>query len=191
MNEMRFQDQVVVITGAARGQGRSHALAFAREGTHLVICDTSRTYASVPYALGTQEELAQVAQEIEAMGRRVLAMDADVTDLHAMSHLVDTAHHQFGAIDIVVANAGLYSFGSTWELTEQQWDETLAVDLKGVWLTCKVILLANPRTYAIKAANFDVRVLARGSPCDHARNRTTLIAVAITKCWRCVFRIPQ
>ncbi len=140
MNEMRFHDQVVFITGAARGQGRSHALAFAREGAHLILCDTSRTYASVPYALGTQDELAQVAREIEAMGRRVLAMHADVTDLHAMSYLADIAHQQFGSIDIVVANAGLYSFGSTWDLTEQQWDETLAVDLKGVWLTCKVTI---------------------------------------------------
>ncbi len=140
MNEMRFQDQVVFITGAARGQGRAHALAFAREGAHLVICDTSQTYASVPYALGSQDELAQVVRDIEMMGRRVIALDADVTDMHAMNQLVNMALHQFGPIDIVVANAGLYSFGSTWELTEQQWDETLAVVLKGVWLTCKAAI---------------------------------------------------
>jgi len=137
---MRFHNQVVLITGAARGQGRAHALAFAREGAHLVLCDTLRQYASVPYALSSPEELAQVAHEIKAMGQRVIATHADVTDLDEMQQLVDTALAQVGPIDIAVANAGLYSFGPTWELTEQQWDETLAVALKGVWITCKVVI---------------------------------------------------
>lgn len=137
---MRFHDQVVLITGAARGQGRAHALAFAREGAHLVLCDTLRQYASVPYALSSPEELAQVAYEIKAMGQRVIAVHADVTDLDEMQQLADMALAQVGPIDIAVANAGLYSFGSTWELTEQQWDETLAVALKGVWITCKVVI---------------------------------------------------
>jgi SDR family mycofactocin-dependent oxidoreductase len=137
---MRFCDQVVLITGAARGQGRAHALAFAREGAHLVICDTPRQYASVPYALSSPEDLVQVAREIEDIGQHVIAVPADVTDLDAMQQLVDRAIEQFGHLDIVIANAGLYSFGSTWELTEQQWDETLAVVLKGVWITCKVVI---------------------------------------------------
>ena len=128
------------MTGAARGQGRAHALAFAREGAHLVLCDTLRQYASVPYLLSAPEELAQVAHDIEAMGRQVVAMHADVTDLKAMQQLADMALAQVGPIDIAVANAGLYSFGPTWELTEQQWDETLAVVLKGVWITCKVVI---------------------------------------------------
>src|SRR5260370_35400904 len=137
---MRFHNQVVLITGAARGQGRAHALAFAREGAHLVLCDTLRQYASVPYALSSPEELAKVANEIKAMGQRVIAMHADVTDLDEMQQLADMAQGQVGPIDIAVANAGLYSFGPTWELTEQQWDETLAVALKGVWITCKIVI---------------------------------------------------
>ncbi len=137
---MRFRDQVVLITGAARGQGRAHALAFAREGANLVLCDTRRHYASVPYALGSAEELDKTASEIEALGRRVIAEHADVTDLDAMQQLVTKALEELGPIDIVIANAGLYSFGPTWELTEQQWDETLAVVLKGVWITCKVAI---------------------------------------------------
>lgn len=116
------------------------ALAFAREGAHLVLCDTTRTYPSVPYPLSTAEELAQIAREIEALGRSVVAMDADVTDLHAMQMLADMALAQIGLVDIAVANAGLYSFGPTWELTEEQWDETLAVALKGTWITCKVVI---------------------------------------------------
>jgi len=131
---------VVLVTGAARGQGRTHALAFAREGAKLVICDTPREYASVPYALSSPEELAQVAQDIEAMGCQVVALQADVTDESAMQELASVAQEQLGSIDIAVANAGLYSFGPTWELTEQQWDETVSVVLKGVWLTCKAVI---------------------------------------------------
>lgn len=137
---MRFQNQVVFITGAARGQGRAHALAFAREGAHLVLCDTPNHYASVPYALASQEELAQVIKEVESLGGRVLALHTDVSDLNAMQQLVERSLQQLGPIDIVVANAGLYSFGPAWELTEQQWDETLAVVLKGVWVTCRVAI---------------------------------------------------
>jgi len=137
---MRFRDQVVLITGAARGQGRAHALAFAREGAHLVLCDTPRHYGSVPYALSTAEELAQVAHEIESLGRQTITLQADVIDLSAMQQLADTAQKRLGPIDIAVANAGLYSFGLTWELSELQWDETLAVVLKGVWITCKVVI---------------------------------------------------
>jgi len=137
---MRFRDQVVLITGAARGQGRAHALAFAREGAHLVLCDTPRHYGSVPYALSTAEELAQVAHEIESLGRQTITQQADVIDLSAMQQLADTAQKRLGPIDIAVANAGLYSFGLTWELSELQWDETLAVVLKGVWITCKVVI---------------------------------------------------
>src|SRR5260370_5290873 len=137
---MRFRDQVVLVTGAARGQGRAHALAFAHEGAHLVLCDTPRHYGSVPYALSTADELAQVAREIELMGRQVIALHADVTDLSAMQQLADTAQRRLGPIDIAGANAGLYSFGLAWELSELQWDETLAVVLKGVWITCKVVI---------------------------------------------------
>lgn len=136
----RFRDQVVLVTGAGRGQGRAHALAFAREGAHLVLCDTPRHYLSVPYTLSPPEALEQVASEIEAIGRQAMTLLADVTDLPAMQRLAETAQQQLGPIDIAVANAGLYSFGRTWELSERQWDETLAVVLKGAWITCKVVI---------------------------------------------------
>ena len=137
---MRFFNQVVFITGAARGQGRAHALAFAREGAHLVLCDTIRHYDSVPYALSAADELKEVAYEIERLGQRVMARHVDVTDLAGMQQYVEEAREHIGPIDIAIANAGLYSFGPTWELTEQQWDETCAVVLKGTWITCKVVI---------------------------------------------------
>jgi (+)-trans-carveol dehydrogenase len=136
----RFQDRTIFITGAARGMGRAHALAFAREGARLVLCDACRQYKTVPYPLPQPEELASLATEIDHMGRPVLAAQVDVTDLAAMQALVEQAQYELGPIDIVVANAGLYSFAPSWELTEEQWDETVNVDLKGVWVTCKVCI---------------------------------------------------
>lgn len=136
----RFQDRTVFITGAAHGMGRSHALAFAREGARLVLCDACRQYETIPYPLATPEELASLASEIEALGRPVIAEQVDVTDLAAMQALANRARTELGPIDIVVANAGVYSFAPSWELTEAQWDETVNVCLKGVWVTCKVAI---------------------------------------------------
>src|SRR5712691_5552020 len=136
----RFQDRIVFITGAARGMGRAHALAFAREGARLVLCDACRQYSTVPYPLAQPEELASVAQEIEQMGCLVIASQTDVTQLAAMQELAERAQRELGPIDIVVANAGLYSFAPSWEMSEEQWDETVNVDLKGVWITCKVCI---------------------------------------------------
>ncbi len=136
---LRFQDRVVFITGAARGMGRAHALAFAREGARLVLCDACRQYGSVPYPLARPEELVSVA-EIERIGRPVIAAQVDVTDLAGMQELAGRAEREFGPIDVVVANAGLYSFASSWEMSEEQWDETVDVCLKGVWITCKVCI---------------------------------------------------
>lgn len=137
---MRFRDKVVFITGAARGQGRAHALAFAQEGANLVLCDTLKMYRSVPYSLSEPDELLEVARHIEEMGHSVLAMHVDVLDAPAMQRMIQRAEEQIGTIDIVVANAGLYSFGLTWELTEEQWDDTVNVILKGAWLTCKSVI---------------------------------------------------
>jgi (+)-trans-carveol dehydrogenase len=136
----RFQDRTVFITGAAHGMGRAHALAFAREGARLVICDACHQYSTVPYQLARPEELASLASEIEGMGRPVLAAEVSVTDLVSMQALVEQALQKFNSIDILVANAGLYSFAPSWELTEEQWDETVNVDLKGVWISCKVCI---------------------------------------------------
>ena len=138
----RFSEQVVFITGAAHGMGRAHALAFAREGAKLVLCDACRQYTTVPYPMAQPEELASLATEIAEMGRPVIAKQVDVTNLAAMQALQEQARQELGPIDIVVANAGLYSFAPSWELSEEQWDETVNVDLKGVWITCKVCIPA-------------------------------------------------
>ncbi len=139
-NPKRFEGQVVFITGAAHGMGRAHALAFARAGANLVLCDACRQYSTVPYPLAQPQELEALVTEIEQLGVAVVAAQVDVTQLVAMQNLVEQAEGTLGPIDIVVANAGLYSFAPSWELSEQQWDETINVDLKGVWVTCKVCI---------------------------------------------------
>lgn len=136
----RFRDRVVFITGAARGQGRAHALAFAREGAQLVLCDACRQYSTVPYPLAQPAQLDELTSELRDMGTRVLSAQVDVTDLASMQELAERAQRELGAIDIVVANAGLYSFAPSWELSEEQWDETVNVCLKGVWIACKVAI---------------------------------------------------
>lgn len=136
----RFQDRTVFITGAAHGMGRSHALAFAHEGARLVLCDACRQYETIPYPLAKPEELASLKDDIEALGCSVIAEQVDVTNLSAMQALVERARTELGPVDIVVANAGVYSFAPSWELTEAQWDETINVCLKGVWITCKVAI---------------------------------------------------
>ena len=136
----RFRDKVVLITGAARGMGRSHVLAFAREGAKLAICDVGRQYETVPYPLSQPEELTVLANEIEQMGNPVVAEQVDVTNLQEMQAFAERTQSELGSVDIVVANAGLYSFAMSWELSEEQWDETVNVDLKGVWITCKVCI---------------------------------------------------
>ena len=136
----RYRGRVVFITGAARGMGRAHALAFAAEGASLVLCDACRQYSTVPYPLAQPEDLAALVTELEQMGCRVIAAQVDVTHLRAMQELVERAQRELGPIDIVVANAGLYSFATSWEMSEEQWDETVNVDLKGVWITCKVCI---------------------------------------------------
>lgn len=136
----RFQDQTVFVTGAARGMGRSHALAFAREGARLVVCDACQQYDTVPYPLARPQELASLVHEIEQIGVPIIAEQVDVTNLAAMRVLIERSQHELGPIDIVVANAGLYSFAPSWELSEEQWDRTVNVCLKGVWITCKVCI---------------------------------------------------
>src|SRR6266487_564332 len=136
----RFQNRTVFITGAAHGMGRAHAFAFAHEGACLVLCDACRQYNTVPYPLAQPEELASLASEIKQMGLPVLAAQVDVTDLPSMQALAEQAQRELGPIDIVVANAGLYSFAPSWELTEEQWDQTVNIDLKGAWITCKVCI---------------------------------------------------
>lgn len=133
--------KVVLVTGAARGQGRSHAVAFAREGADIAFCDIAAQLPTVPYPLASVEDLDVTRDMIETLGRRCVARVTDVSRSAEMQEFVDQVLHAFGRIDVLIANAGIFSGGGpAWELTEDQWDEAIAVDLKGVWLSCKFVI---------------------------------------------------
>jgi SDR family mycofactocin-dependent oxidoreductase len=132
--------KVAIITGGARGQGRAHALALARAGADLVVCDIATQLPTVPYALATPEDLEETRRQVEALGRRCLAVRADVRDGEAMRALAAQALEALGRVDILIANAGIESFGRAWELSDAQWDEMIGVNLTGVWQSCKAAI---------------------------------------------------
>jgi NAD(P)-dependent dehydrogenase (short-subunit alcohol dehydrogenase family) len=134
-----FTGQVVLVTGGARSQGRAHALSFARAGATVVVADLCHDLASVPWPLGTEEELQQVVREIEKYDVRALPVKCDVRDAAQVKAMVDKAIGEFGKIDILINNAGIYPFNSVFDLTEDAWDETIDTDLKGVFLCSKYV----------------------------------------------------
>lgn len=137
----RVEGKVALVTGAARGQGRSHALRLAQEGADIIAVDVCTSLPGVPYAGPTEADLEQTAKEIEALGRRVVARVVDVRDFAALKAAVDDGVAELGRLDVVSANAGVFTFGSpAQDFTEEEWDVTVDTNLKGVWLTVKAAL---------------------------------------------------
>ena len=136
----RVEGRVAFITGAARGQGRSHAIRLAQEGADIIAVDLSAQVDSVPYAMATPEDLAQTVKEVVALGRRIVATQADVRDYDAIKATVDDGVAQLGRLDIVNANAGIVSFGRLHELPEQTWRDMIDINLTGVWHAAKAAI---------------------------------------------------
>lgn len=134
------EGRVALVTGAARGQGRAHAVALAAEGADVVVTDLCADIASVPYGLGTEAELAETVALVEATGRRCLSMTADTRDSDAMGLVVDAAIDTFGTIDICVANAGVTGYGRFHELDDETWNDMIDVDLTGTFKTIRAVL---------------------------------------------------
>jgi SDR family mycofactocin-dependent oxidoreductase len=137
----RVEGKVALITGAARGQGRAHAVRLAEEGADIIALDNCRDVETVPYPGATEDDLTQTVKLVEATDRRILPVVADVRDLPALEAAVRQAVATFGGIDIVIANAGIATFGATpgsaLELDERAWQTMLDVNLTGVWKTVK------------------------------------------------------
>jgi SDR family mycofactocin-dependent oxidoreductase len=131
--------KTALVTGAARGQGRAHALTLARNGADVIAIDIADQIATTPYQLATMNDLRVTAKEIESLGRRVLAIQADVRSQEELDDAVARGLAEFGGIDIVIANAGILGVGSFWELTEDQWSDVVDTDLSGVWRTAKAV----------------------------------------------------
>jgi SDR family mycofactocin-dependent oxidoreductase len=136
----RVEGKVAFITGAARGQGRSHAITLAREGADIIAVDLCAQVGTVPYPMATPEDLAQTVKEVEAAGRRIVATVADVRDYEALKEALDDGVAQLGRLDIVSANAGIVSYGTLDELPEQTWQDMIDVNLTGEWHAAKAAI---------------------------------------------------
>ncbi|MFW2241463.1 mycofactocin-coupled SDR family oxidoreductase [Rhodococcus opacus] len=125
--------KVAVISGAARGQGRSHAVRLAEEGADIIALDICADIDTVPYGLGTREDLDETVVLVEKLGRRIIASQTDVRDFDAVTKVVDDGAAELGGLDIVVANAGITSYYRSEELTPHHWQTVIDVNLTGVW----------------------------------------------------------
>jgi (+)-trans-carveol dehydrogenase len=136
----RLQGKVAFVTGAARGQGRSHAVRLAEEGADIIAADITSQIDTVPFAMATPDDLTETVQAVEALGRRIVASQADVRDYGALKAALDDGVGRLGRLDIVAANAGIAGFGTAEELTEQAWRDMIDVDLTGAWHTVKAAI---------------------------------------------------
>jgi len=137
----RVRGKVAFITGAARGQGRSHAVRLAEEGADIIAVDLAGPVPSVSaYPPATEDDLAETVKQVEALDRRIVAHQADVRDPGALREALDDGVAQLGRLDIVVANAGIYQPCPALELSDDAWQETIGINLTGVWNTVKAAL---------------------------------------------------
>jgi SDR family mycofactocin-dependent oxidoreductase len=138
-----LEGRVAFVTGAARGQGRSHAVRLAREGADIIALDICAPISdTITYPAATPEELAETVHAVEAEGRKILARQVDIRDYAATRQLVTDGVEQFGRLDILVANAGVLSWGRLWEMSEEQWDTVIEVNLSGTWRTVRAVVPA-------------------------------------------------
>ncbi|HET7615146.1 MAG TPA: mycofactocin-coupled SDR family oxidoreductase [Gemmatimonadaceae bacterium] len=133
----RVQGKVAFISGAARGQGRSHAVALAREGANIIATDLCAPVASAPYDMGSREDLDETVRLVEEAGGKIIARVADVRDLAAMTAAVDEGIEAFGRLDIILGNAGVCTYGDLATMDEAKWQEMIDIDLTGVWKTVR------------------------------------------------------
>jgi (+)-trans-carveol dehydrogenase len=135
----RVEGKVAFITGAARGQGRSHALRLAEEGADIIAIDACKAQPTVPYPGATEDDLAETVKGVESLGRRIVAHKADVRSFEQLRSALDDGVSKLGRLDIVVANAGIGSRAyQAHEIPDPVFTDMLDVNLTGVWRTCAV-----------------------------------------------------
>ena len=133
----RVDNKVVLVTGAARGQGRSHAVRLAEEGADVIAIDVCEQLDTVPYGMSSAADLAETARQVEALGRRISTYQADVRDLKQLQKTVEAGVAEVGPIDIVVANAGIFSMALATEMSAKVWQDMIDVNLTGVFNTVR------------------------------------------------------
>ncbi|MBI5089383.1 MAG: mycofactocin-coupled SDR family oxidoreductase [Actinobacteria bacterium] len=133
------EGKVAFVTGAARGQGRAHCVRLAREGADIIGLDLCGPLP-VSTKPASRADLDETVRLVEAEGRQMHAEVGDVRSLANLERVVASGVARFGHLDIVVANAGITGTGLLWELTEQQWQDMIDIDLTGVWKTLKAVV---------------------------------------------------
>jgi meso-butanediol dehydrogenase/(S,S)-butanediol dehydrogenase/diacetyl reductase len=138
---MELAGKVALVTGAGRGLGRATAVALARAGCDVAVSDIARPAdGAVPYRLASSDDLDGTARAVEAAGGRGAAIPADVTVAADVAHLLAEVERRLGGLDVLVANAGIIAVAPVASMDETQWDRIFAVNVKGVFLTCRAAI---------------------------------------------------
>jgi (+)-trans-carveol dehydrogenase len=140
MSEERFAGKVAFVTGAARGQGRNHAVRLAQEGADLILADACAEVASIGYDLATEADLAETVKLVEALDRRVVSDRVDVREGTALRALVDRGVDELGRLDVVVANAGIAGSEPMVDMSDATWQDMIDINLTGVFKTVRAAL---------------------------------------------------
>jgi SDR family mycofactocin-dependent oxidoreductase len=136
----RFKGRVAVITGGARGMGRSHAVMLAQQGARIVVCDSLTDVATLDYPLATQADMAETEKQVRAAGGQFLGIKADVRDPAAANDVIAQAQNHFGRVDLLIANAGIVSYTPLASMSDQMFDDVMRTNVYGVFHSVRAAL---------------------------------------------------
>ncbi|WP_182379276.1 mycofactocin-coupled SDR family oxidoreductase [Nocardioides sp. WS12] len=132
--------KVALITGAARGQGRSHAIRLAEEGADIIALDSLTDIATIGYPMASEDDLKETVRLVEALGRRIVSAKVDVRDGAGMTAAVNAGVAELGRLDIVIANAGIVSFSFVEDMSDEMWDDVVDIVLSGSFRTVRAAI---------------------------------------------------
>jgi (+)-trans-carveol dehydrogenase len=176
----KLEGRVAFVTGAARGQGRSHALRLAREGADIIAVDVCSQIPTIEYEMSTPADLKETVRQIEELDRRVVATVADVREFAQLDTAVEQGVAELGRLDIVCANAGIVSLSPVQDLTAQMWDETIGTCLTGVFNTMKAAvphIIAGGRGGSIVATSSAVALRPVPGACHYIAAKHGVVGI--------------